>query len=111
MLQPAIKGAGVECGRRPLIAGRFLGIVPAPPGWAFSMSSAPSSPITRRPWPCRIPRKSKGQTISQPFSNPTGSVPRSRGVRGAARGLERELKGLGATQEESHSLSARERQT
>jgi len=43
---------------------------------------------------------------------PTCSVPRERGVRGAARGLERELEGLGATQEEhdrkkSYASSAR----
>ena len=31
---------------------------------------------------------------------PAGGVPRGRGVRGAARGLERELKGTGATQKE-----------
>jgi len=36
--------------------------------------------------------------IHQLFSTrPTCSVPRGRGVRGAARGLERELKGTGAT--------------
>jgi len=31
----------------------------------------------------------------------TKGVPRDRGVRGAARGLERELKGIGATQKEA----------
>jgi hypothetical protein len=32
---------------------------------------------------------------------PPNSVPRGRGVRGAARGLERDGKGFGATQEET----------
>jgi hypothetical protein len=47
----------------------------------------------------------KGKPFHQPsLARPANSVPRGHGVRGAARGLERELKSPGAIQEKNREL-------